>query len=1602
MRFWCPLLAALTCCLVGQAPAGLAQATAPATGAALGDVWTWDVATGHADPGSSPAPQTAAYAWSADAVVKAVAQGGQIQISNRDHSTDRLTVGDAQGSVTSIQLDPSGRQLAIGTSSGYLIVWNNFRGKPAFQKQISQSEVSCIAFTSNGDWIAAAGVGIQIWETHQFKPLRPPASLPSWVTAIAFDPANDLAAGDFGGHLYFFNPQGDKSADVLAAPGSITALAFSHSGELLATGATDGTVKLWNSRTKSLLSSLAAEDRVTALSFHPRDGVLAIATDANQVSTWDIAAQRQLRILHLGKNFASTVAFAPNDLVAIGLHTAPPSRVATLRILMLVGGNKSSGDAVDAARADAVAIAGALKSSGLGSFGLIDQHMLIDGQLDVDRVRDAFISIARASRPEDSLFVYYVDPAAQPSGQSSQSLAFADGRTVSLNQVARWLEDIPASQQTIVLDSPGAIAQQNTLRGILANGSRTASIEQRKRLFLAFDRQPGDVQAGVLSQPAAMLIDGVSGKADLYPKDGRTTAAELRTYLDQRTLSLSEPGFKAKFELDGDDFDIVSRKALRGFGNLAQPAVDARQVVFQKRHDYALLIATDQYDSPAWPRLANPIQDATALKKELEDRYGFQVELLTNPTQDQVYQTLIRYQKMDFQPGDQLMIFFAGHGDFNEDSKEGFLVTRDSKSPEADLSRGSMIPHSSLRNYIDNIPVNHVLVVMDVCFGGTFDRNIAESGSRGGMYEDQPIDKLFLDRAQYTTRVFLTSGGKKYVPDGEPGHNSPFVHNLLGELRNPSKDRGYLTFADLQSAVAPTDPAPVWGMWGKNVSGSDFFLISRTTRPPSHVESKLSPTQPESAITQRPVVCFVGLKNLSGDASTDSLVNSITVFVTDGLGAENKLNVVPGQEVEGLKRSLPLESLSSYSKSTLLEIRQNTHADMVIAGSVAALGSAHGSLIVSFNIQNSLTGETIASVRLQGTQDGLNDLIGTAQAQLLLKLGVSDVSADQLAKATAGMPKTQKGRDLYSEAITQLNLGEAAKALDLFMKADIAEPGVPFVQVGLSDAWQELGYDHKAMDAATKAVTLGQGLPEQETGSIEARARVLQGKLSEAIDDYRYLLMTNPDKLQYGLKLVETETKAGQGPRALDDLASLERLPPPFADDPRIKLERADTYKVLGEFPKLAESAQQARDAAVSIGARLLAAQADSALCWANLNLGNNDQAVKDCQSAYDTYQMVGDKRGMALSQTGLATSLKQKADYSGALAKYQLAAEITDKIGDRTDRAGALQNSAEMLIKLGRIPEAEAALDEMTALYVEVGDKKLEEDAYFFSADRANTAGDVPKAQAVIAEALQVAQAAGDKDDIARAYSVQAMYDLEAGSLSDAIASAQKCIQIRTGIGERAEVAFCQQTMGDILLAQGHIPEAQSSYAAALALYQQLKQPSDIASIWLAQAMLSIEAGSPADGEALARQAAAEYASEKDADSEASSLSGLLQALVALNKRTEADQVWKQLAQLSPEDPDTQQDVALAEAHYRGLQGSFDAALARSTAAHDWCRKNGRVNCELEARLLTDQLRLKAAKTDGLAEEITALAAEASRLGFKLIADDAAKLSSAPALTHP
>ena len=101
---------------------------------------------------------------------------------------------------------------------------------------------------------------------------------------------------------------------------------------------------------------------------------------------------------------------------------------------------------------------------------------------------------------------------------------------------------------------------------------------------------------------------------------------------------------------------------------------------------------------------------------------------------------LREYAEKDYSDDDQLFIFFAGHGYFDDTFKGGYLVARDTQLPNQDEAMLGYVSHSVVRDIIDAMNCKHILVVLDTCYSGTFDRLIAMRGNTADMPERRLTD----------------------------------------------------------------------------------------------------------------------------------------------------------------------------------------------------------------------------------------------------------------------------------------------------------------------------------------------------------------------------------------------------------------------------------------------------------------------------------------------------------------------------------------------------------------------------------------------------------------------------------------------------------------------------------------------------------------------------------------------------------------------------------------------------------------------------------------------------------------------------------------------
>ncbi|MFN7489083.1 MAG: caspase family protein [Chryseotalea sp.] len=192
----------------------------------------------------------------------------------------------------------------------------------------------------------------------------------------------------------------------------------------------------------------------------------------------------------------------------------------------------------------------------------------------------------------------------------------------------------------------------------------------------------------------------------------RPNETELNHMLVDKRLTL----------LDGENNIVITAENVAGIKTTSVKKINVGAEAIANattldRTDYALIFATDQYEY--WSDLVNPVFDSRTIGEELKLRYGFKVEIVENPTQAEILKKLREYAEKKYKPLDQLFIFFAGHGNYDQTFGEGFVVTTESLIN--DEGKTSYLSHNRLRSITNNIQCEHIFLTMVVCFGGTFD-----------------------------------------------------------------------------------------------------------------------------------------------------------------------------------------------------------------------------------------------------------------------------------------------------------------------------------------------------------------------------------------------------------------------------------------------------------------------------------------------------------------------------------------------------------------------------------------------------------------------------------------------------------------------------------------------------------------------------------------------------------------------------------------------------------------------------------------------------------------------------------------------------------------
>ena len=197
---------------------------------------------------------------------------------------------------------------------------------------------------------------------------------------------------------------------------------------------------------------------------------------------------------------------------------------------------------------------------------------------------------------------------------------------------------------------------------------------------------------------------------------------------------------------------------------------------------YALTIGINNYRY--LPKLVTAVNDAKAVAEKLHVQYGFEVEVLTDPTRDEILKALEQYESK-LPDNANLLVFYAGHGQHDRETDKGYWLPVDAKLE----TRNHWIIADEMTSDVKAVPARHVLVVSDSCYSGMLTRSITPTNM---PFQSERYLETMLAAS---SRNLMASGADEPVADaGAPGH-SAFTYALLQGLDRT--DKGGFTAQDL-------------------------------------------------------------------------------------------------------------------------------------------------------------------------------------------------------------------------------------------------------------------------------------------------------------------------------------------------------------------------------------------------------------------------------------------------------------------------------------------------------------------------------------------------------------------------------------------------------------------------------------------------------------------------------------------------------------------------------------------------------------------------------------------------------------------------------------
>jgi tetratricopeptide (TPR) repeat protein/TolB-like protein len=380
------------------------------------------------------------------------------------------------------------------------------------------------------------------------------------------------------------------------------------------------------------------------------------------------------------------------------------------------------------------------------------------------------------------------------------------------------------------------------------------------------------------------------------------------------------------------------------------------------------------------------------------------------------------------------------------------------------------------------------------------------------------------------------------------------------------------------------------------------------------------------------------------------------------------------------------------------------------------------------------------------------------------------------ADATTVHTSSAEAMTAYLEGRGRLFRGDYVGAAPAFERAIAADPAFVEALERLSETYQQLGYQEKALTVAGQASErLGAQDSSRLGRRVRARRAMLQGEPAQAETLFAELVAQYPNDVEQLLDLASAQSAQGH---LADAIATLTRVTTLDQKDPR-------AWLLLGRHTILT---------------------------------GDSRKAVDDYLArALDLQNRLGNKQGQGDVSNAIGVAYHELSSYAQAVEQFTAAAERRREAGDERGVATTLRNRARTFNALGRSAEAEADLGSAWTIHERIGDQQGMADVANETGLLHEGRGEYSQALRSYQEALRIRRSLGDERLIAQSYDNVGYIQYLEGEYDDALVYWTQALDLRQKIDDKNGVVLSTQNMGFLHTAQGRWDEATKAFLDAL-----------------------------------------------------------------------------------------------------------------------------------------------------------------------------------------